>query len=46
MRIYGIRHWIEQGYKQVKDEQWLSSASGMGPGWGVFAMSMEPPGRQ
>ena len=20
MRIYGIRHWIEQGYKQVKDE--------------------------
>ena len=19
-RIYGIRHWIEQGYKQVKDE--------------------------
>jgi hypothetical protein len=20
VRIYGIRHWIEQGYKQVKDE--------------------------
>ena len=20
MRIYGIRHWIEQSYKQVKDE--------------------------
>ena len=20
MRIYGIRHWIEQGCKQVKDE--------------------------
>lgn len=20
MRIYGIRNWIEQGYKQVKDE--------------------------
>jgi hypothetical protein len=21
VRIYGIRHWIEQSYKQVKDEQ-------------------------
>jgi hypothetical protein len=20
VRIYGIRHWIEQSYKQVKDE--------------------------
>jgi hypothetical protein len=20
VRIYGIRHWVEQGYKQVKDE--------------------------
>src|SRR5215472_17339703 len=20
VRIYGIRHWIEQGYKQVKDQ--------------------------
>jgi len=20
VRIYGIRHWTEQGYKQVKDE--------------------------
>ncbi|MDW5329628.1 hypothetical protein [Plantactinospora sp. KLBMP9567] len=20
MRLYGIRHWIEQSYKQVKDE--------------------------
>ncbi len=28
VRIYGIRHWIEQGYKQVKDELgWADSRS-------------------
>src|SRR5690348_16654621 len=26
VRIYGVRHWIEQSYKQVKDE----------PGWADF----------
>ncbi|MGN9838226.1 hypothetical protein ACTMTI_08900 [Nonomuraea sp. H19] len=20
VRLYGLRHWVEQGYKQVKDE--------------------------
>ncbi len=28
VRIYGIRHWNEQGYKQVKDELgWATSRS-------------------
>jgi len=26
VRIYGIRHWVEQGYKQVKDELGWSTA--------------------
>src|SRR5215831_7983926 len=32
VRIYGIRHWTEQGYDQLKDELgWATSGSAPGP---------------